>query len=257
MSSTHHALGIALILAAGPALAGGYLAPGAAPDAARILPPPPAPGSGRAAEDRAVFEATRALKGQPRWDLAVSDADLAADTALEKFACALGVRIMPSSAPALSRILARSEDDAEAVYGPAKKAFARPRPFTAPGEEAAPLCVTRTPELARSFSYPSGDATLGWAWGLILAELAPSRSSEILMRARSIGESRVVCGVHNPSDVEASRTAGAALVAALHANAEFRADMDKARAEVTAVLAAPHGAEQCSVQDAAAAKSPY
>ncbi len=50
-----------------------------------------------------------------------------------------------------------------------------------------------------------------------------------MMRARSIGDSRIVCGVHYLSDVEAGRDNGAVLVAAEHGSAAFRADMDAAR----------------------------
>ena len=40
------------------------------------------------------------------------------------------------------------------------------------------------------------------------------------------------CGVHYPSDVEAGRTVGAALVARLHAEPQFLADMAAAKAEL-------------------------
>ena len=78
------------------------------------------------------------------------------------------------------------------------------------------------------------------------------------MRARSIGESRVVCGVHYLSDVEEGRTNGSALVAALHSSPEFRADMEKARAEVAAARETPHvGPGDCLDTDQAAQHPPY
>ena len=49
---------------------------------------------------------------------------------------------------------------------------------------------------------------------MILAELEPDRASDILVRARAYGESRVVCGVHNASAVEGGRIIAAAMVAA-------------------------------------------
>jgi membrane-associated phospholipid phosphatase len=39
--------------------------------------------------------------------------------------------------------------------------------------------------------------------GLILAELVPEAASDVLARARAFGQSRIVCGVHNASAVEA------------------------------------------------------
>jgi acid phosphatase (class A) len=68
-----------------------------------------------------------------------------------------------------------------------------------------------------------------------LADLDPARAAAILSRARAFGESRVVCGVHNASAIEAGRTNGAALVAALHGDAVFRNDMEEARREVASL----------------------
>ena len=39
----------------------------------------------------------------------------------------------------------------------------------------------------------------GWTVGLIMAEVAPDRATEILARARAFGEGRLVCGVHTLS----------------------------------------------------------
>ena len=71
-------------------------------------------------------------------------------------------------------------------------------------------------------SYPSGHTAFGWAWALILTEIAPERADVILARGRAFGESRMVCNVHWYSDVVAGRTIGAAAVARLHAEPEFR-----------------------------------
>ena len=48
--------------------------------------------------------------------------------------------------------------------------------------------------------------------------------TQILVRARAYGESRIVCGVHNLSAVEAGRTNASALVAALHGSPQFRSN---------------------------------
>jgi acid phosphatase (class A) len=78
------------------------------------------------------------------------------------------------------------------------------------------------------------------------------------MRARSIGESRVVCGVHYVSDIEAGRDAGSVLVARLHASPAFQADLAKARDEIKAARDTLHvGPEACLTQDQAAAHPPY
>ena len=79
----------------------------------------------------------------------------------------------------------------------------------------APICVQRSQALADSFSYPSGHATQGWAYALILASLVPEKATPILARGRAYGESRIVCGVHWLSDVAAGRLTGTAVFAAL------------------------------------------
>jgi acid phosphatase (class A) len=66
----------------------------------------------------------------------------------------------------------------------------------------------------------------------VLAELAPSRADAILQRGRDFGDSRVICGYHYPSDIEAGRTIAAGVIARLHADASFRRDLDAARAEL-------------------------
>src|SRR5580698_4016480 len=88
-----------------PAPLKGYLTPDTTPQTLRILPPPPKAGSGREADDQAIFNATRALKGDPRWSLATSDADLSPRAGL--FACAIGMTLDETNAPALQRLLGR------------------------------------------------------------------------------------------------------------------------------------------------------
>ncbi|HEX4198794.1 MAG TPA: phosphatase PAP2 family protein [Caulobacteraceae bacterium] len=228
----------------------GYLTPDTMPQTLRILPPPPPAGSGRQADDEAIFARTRALKGDPRWALATSDADMHSGPSM--FACAVGIDLNADNAPTLKRLFSRAGHDALGVVDPPKDSFNRPRPYVGAAGDP-PICVEKTDALAKSPSYPSGHSTLSWAWGLILAELVPDRSTEILMRARAIGESRVICGVHYLSDVDEGRTNGSALVAALHSSPEFRADMDKARAEIAAARQTPHvGPGDCLDTDQAA-----
>jgi acid phosphatase (class A) len=211
-----------------------YLAEGTLPDAIRILPPPPAHNAPLDMADRAAFTNTRALKGTPRWDIAANDVAEGAAAVLENFACVLGTRIDQARVPAVINLLERARLDlARATRGP-KVHYRRLRPFV--GNEA-PICVQRSQALADSFSYPSGHATQGWAYALILAALVPEKATAILVRGRAYGESRVVCGVHWLSDVVAGRLTGTSVVATLMGDPTFRADLEKARAELGAALA--------------------
>ncbi len=89
----------------------------------------------------------------------------------------------------------------------------------------------------RDGSYPSGHTATGWLWALILTEIAPDRTDAVLKRGWEFGQSRAVCNVHWQSDVTQGRVVGAALVARLHANEEFRADLESAREEIEAIRA--------------------
>ena len=145
--------------------------------------------------------------------------------------------------------------DAAAITNRAKDVYRRPRPLVGNNQ---PICVQRDADLAASPSYPSGHTTYSWAVGLILAELAPDRATPVLARARAYGESRVVCGVHYVSDIEAGRTNGSTLVAALHDSPAFRADLEAARQEIAAARAAgAPDAGVCAVPNAAAAHTPW
>ncbi len=234
----------------------GYLGADGVPDASKFLPPVPADGSRTEQRDFAVFMETRKLEGSDRWKQAAADAVQTPTAFLSDFTCALGVELTPQTAPALTRLISRAGADAGSIVSKVKDVYKRPRPFVG---NAQPICIERTDALAKSPSYPSGHATAGWAFGLILAELAPDRASEILARARSYGESRVVCGVHFVSDIDQGRANGSALFAAEQSNAEFRADLAAAKAELDALRKAgppPEGAV-CKVQDDAAAHTPW
>ena len=117
-----------------------------------------------------------------------------------------------------------------------KDRYGRRRPYI--GNDA-PICIARGTSLDSTASYPSGHTTIGWTIALLLTELAPDRAAEILARGRSFGESRIVCGVHWLSDVQAGTLNGATLVAAVHSSPEFRSDMQQAGREIAAARRHP------------------
>lgn len=86
-------------------------------------------------------------------------------------------------------------------------------------------------------SYPSGHTAIGWAWALILAEISPEQADAILARGWAFGQSRMICNVHWQSDVMMGRIMGAAAVATLHTNSEFRAAIEASKDELKVVRA--------------------
>jgi acid phosphatase (class A) len=246
---------IALVgVAAADTPPGGYLA-GHEPDVLVSTPQPPADGSAEDAADLAVFKATRALKGTPRWALATSDADIRG--IVGDFDCAVGAKLSRESAPKLFALLGKAAPDINAAFNTPKDFYKRPRPFQrAKGEICTP---EQTVGLEKSFDYPSGHATWAWALGLILTRAAPDRSAPILERARAFGESRVVCGVHSASAVEAARVAGDTVFAALEGDAAFRSDLAGVGSEVEALRAsgAKPDPAACKVEADLIAKRPW
>jgi acid phosphatase (class A) len=233
----------------------GYLGAGM-PDESIFLPPPPADRSAAGKADLAIFRATRAQRGSERWQLATRDDAVDPASVLGSFGCALGVRLKPGDAPTLDRLIQRALMDAVTIIGPPKERYRRERPFLrAKGE----ICIARTPSLERGGSYPSGHSTVGWLDALILAELAPDRAAQLLARGRAFGESRVVCGVHYPSDIEAGHVLAAGLFATLDADPAFRADMEAAKVELELArqAAAKPDAAQCTIESEASAHRPW
>jgi acid phosphatase (class A) len=205
------------------------------PDSLRLLPPPPAPGTAAFAADEEAYRTTRAFRGTPRWALAASDADLTFPEAAGTFSCALGVPVTEEATPHLYRLLRRIRTDASHVTGRAKDHYRRARPFTVTKE--ATCTPLFEPMLRKNSSYPSGHSTIGWVWALTLTEIAPDRTDAILGRGFAFGQNRVICGVHWQSDVTAGRVVAAGVVARLHANPAFRAQLEAARAELAAARA--------------------
>jgi acid phosphatase (class A) len=209
----------------------GYL-PAGALDSATIVAPAPAADSVEDKADVTQFRRTYANASEARWQRAFADDKSLYDRFEKEFGLPLDRRHLPR----LIRLLNRVEADVGAIVGDAKKHFARPPPFQRfalkriCGEATPP---TPEPAPTNGTSYPSGHASYAWAAVLVLEEIAPERAQPLLARVADYGESRLVCGVHFPADIEAGRT----LVDKLLTVPEFRRDMVCAKTEYRAVLA--------------------
>jgi acid phosphatase (class A) len=228
------------------------------PDVMRIMPPPPVEGDVRDAADLAIFRSTRRFEGSPRWAIAQRDNVLGTPALLKTFSCAMDASIVPETAPVLTRLITQANADATTASRRAKDVFGRKRPY----QRAEGAVCLSPPEIERltlsSSDYPSGHATTSWMTGRVLAEVIPDRSTEILERARVFGESRVVCGVHHVTAIEAGRVTAEAVLAALHAVPAFNADIEAARAEIAQLRAsAKPPAAACTADAAVLAERPY
>jgi acid phosphatase (class A) len=216
-----------------PGILAGYLQPAVLPNSLTLIPPPPAQGSAALALDEEVSRKNLALRDTPRWELAIEDANLMFPEAAGTFSCALGLPITEQETPHLYMLLRRTLADAGLSTYTAKNQYQRKRPFMKNNE---PTCTPdEEAHLRKDGSYPSGHTAIGWAWALILTEIAPDRADAILARGRAFGESRNVCNVHWHSDVLEGRFMGAAAVARLHADPAFQAELKAAKAEYASV----------------------
>jgi acid phosphatase (class A) len=230
----------------------GYLQPAELPDSLALLPPPPTASSVAFAADEDAYHATRKLRDTPRWVLAAKDADLGFPKAAETFSCTLAMPISEEATPHVNMLIRRVRADASRANDKAKDSYKRRRPFAVYGDQN---CTPR--EQLKDDSYPSGHSSIGWAWALVLAEIAPDRGDAILARGLAFGQSRIVCGVHWKSDVEAGRIVGASVVSRLHANPVFAAQLAAARKEIEGARAAGLKSPlDCAVEAQALANGP-
>lgn len=233
-----------------PGVPAGYLPREQLVNSLLLLGAPPQGAAADLIADEAARQQARGLRETPRWRLAARDADYTTPRAVEAFACALGANISPAETPHLYMLMRRSLVDAGLATYRAKDRYARTRPFVAANDPD--ICSPKEAEMLRKDgSYPSGHAAFGWAWALILAEIAPDRADALIQRGYDYGQSRVVCGVHWQSDVNAGRLVGAAVVAQLHASDDFRAQLGAARKEVEAARA--KAAPDCALEQEARA----
>ena len=213
-----------------PGILQGYLPVKMLPNSLALIPPPPMDDSTALALDKDVSSQSLALQGTARWNLAAKDADLLFPQAAGTFSCALNAPITEQQTPHLYMLLRRTVADAGLASYTAKNHYNRTRPFVVNNK---PTCTPGDEEeLMSDGSYPSGHTAIGWAWALILAEISPEQTDAILARGWAFGQSRTICNVHWQSDVMMGRIMGAASVAKLHADPEFRAAIEAARDEL-------------------------
>ena len=214
----------------------GFLSPGEF-DVAAVLEPAPRRADPRYEADRKIFRATRMLQGTPRWQLATNDTKTSAAAMMKNFSCAAGIELTPQAAPKLAELVRRASLDTVGQTSLAKGIFARARPFLI---DRGSVCQPVQELLDRrhnrvSYDYPSGHTTLGWTWALVLTAVMPERGQQILARGRAYGESRLVCGAHNRSAVEAGFQSASATMAIISSKSTYQSALIGAREEVAAL----------------------
>lgn len=201
-----------------------------------LLPAPPDSTSLLFVYDKDRYEWGKQQRDTERGAQAAADANVEADGVPRAFSEAFGITITPETTPEIyTLIVGMREDAGDLATREAKNHYMRTRPFAYFGEMTCNPAQQQ--ELSTNGSYPSGHTSIGWATALVLAELNPDRQNEILKRGYEMGESRVICGYHFQSDVDAARLVASGVVARLHADPGFQAQLAKAKTEMAQLKA--------------------
>lgn len=193
-----------------------YLTPGSV-DLTMLLAPPPDLDSALDLYDQKKIADVLA----ERTDADVARAAADAHRSVFAFSDVLGGDFTAGRVPLTAELFAHVGADTAVFIAQAKAHFARPRP---PG-------VTQT-----HGSYPSGHAAFAACTAVLLGEMVPEKRRAIFARAAIFAESRIVAGVHYPTDIEAGWISGTVIAAAFMRESRFVKDFEAARAEVRRVL---------------------
>lgn len=196
---------------------------------ADYLPPPPAADSPRARADLAAVLNAQARRSPEQVKQVQHDNEW--DDAVFHFAGDIfGTSFDAKRLPLTRTFFRRTQEDLVQVLIPAKRHYARPRPYE---QDAAVIPVLPPPD---GESYPSSYAMNGYLDATLLAMAVPEKRTELFARAKALAISRVIAGVHYPSDLEGGQIAAAALAARLLADPQAAADFAAVRKEIRAAL---------------------
>jgi acid phosphatase (class A) len=145
----------------------------------------------------------------------------------------LGERFNREGLPMTALLSDHVHNDEGIILNPAKAFFQRPRPYHF-DETIKPVCKIK--EDRTDYAYPSGHGTTGYLEGLVLTLIVPEKRDAILARADDYAHNRLICGVHYPSDIVASKQVAYAAIGIIMNNPQFKKELAAARAETRAAL---------------------
>jgi len=145
----------------------------------------------------------------------------------------LGERFNREGLPMTALLSDHVHNDEGIILNPAKAFFQRPRPYHF-DETIKPVCKIK--EDRTDYAYPSGHGTTGYLEGLVLTLIVPEKRDAILGRADDYAHNRLICGVHYPSDIVASKQVAYAAIGIMMNNPQFKKELAAARTETRAAL---------------------
>lgn len=197
-------------------------------DPSRLLPPAYKDGSDLQRSDLAQVEQIYGSRSPERRAQAEWDDK---HESVELFFATLGPQFDLQKLPVTAKLIAEVQNEQSVVANIAKAYFKRNRPWAM--DPTIVACDYR-PNAPPLTSYPSGHAMVAYSLGFILAQLMPEKSQAIFARAQDFAFSRLVCGAHYPSDIEASHVLAAEMAMMMLENQSFHTEFVAAKAELKA-----------------------
>ena len=204
------------------------------PDGIQYLPAPPDTVSAIAATDMSKFIEGKTIRPTEEGQIAINDVVYDPEYYMEIYSDAFGRTLSAQTTPELLELFVNMYYLGDGGTRSCKNFYKRPRPYKQLNESTA---YPPAENLERNTgSYPSGHASAGWLYALVLAELNPDAEEELLARAYQYGQGRVITGYHWQSDVEAGRLVGSAVYARLHNSDEFMKQFNRVKQELDGTL---------------------
>jgi acid phosphatase (class A) len=196
-----------------------------------ILPLPPARESAITAAELAELHRIETIRTPAQIAQAQAD-DREEDIFI--FKSVMGPGFTSEALPITAALSAHIRKDEGATGSPLKNIYRRPRPYQA-DSTLHPVC----PLNPEPTSYPSGHSLSGYLLALTLIQIVPEKRQQIFDRLDEYVHSRLICGVHYASDIEASRKLAYAIFGSLAVLSRFQHDLEAAREETRRKLGLP------------------
>ncbi|MBP7142879.1 MAG: phosphatase PAP2 family protein [Opitutaceae bacterium] len=167
-------------------------------DVTKVIPAAPADNSlATAADVETVYQVQKR-----RTPEMIALANYFAEDSVFQYDAVIGAWFTASKLPRTAEFFLQIDSDRYAISSKGKQVWQRPRP---------PLLDSRIKpcvHLPKSGSYPSGHSTQAFLWANLLAEIFPEHRAALRERAELVAWSRIIGGVHYPTDITAGRMLG-------------------------------------------------
>lgn len=157
-----------------------------------------------------------------------------AEDTVFQYDAVIGPWFTADNLPRTAAFFLQIDSDRYAISSKGKQVWRRPRPPLL--DARIKPCVS----LPKSGSYPSGHSTQAFLWAGLLAEIFPEHRMALRERAELVAWSRVIGGVHYPTDITAGRMLGDRLAGEFLKRPAVRQALLEVREEMLAASARAH-----------------